>query len=150
MHGHYLTSKRQEIGSHLNRVPKTWRLGLANSIAWHAYLDQLFDTINSILTHPHDTILNSASMWDVEWLGSHVRILQKTAELWPFNLLEGLITGNNPFCDISLECFEVKPLFLAMGLAMKMRDQVIHTAFCCDYFANIDSKLSDTVSTCAR
>jgi hypothetical protein len=37
-------------------------------------------------------------MWEVERLGTHVYILQKVAELRPFNLLERLITSDNPFC----------------------------------------------------
>ena len=53
-------------------------------------------------------------MWDVEWLGAHVRILQKAAELRPFNLLEWLITGNNPFRYISLESLSVECLFLVI------------------------------------
>ena len=53
-------------------------------------------------------------MWDVKWLGAHVRIFQKAAELRPFNLLKWLITGNNPFRYISLESLGVKCLFLVI------------------------------------
>ena len=53
-------------------------------------------------------------MWDVKWLGSHVHILQKVVELWPFNLLKWLITDNNPFCYISLESLSVEYLFLVI------------------------------------
>ena len=73
-----------------------------------SYLDHLFDTLNSILTHPHNTILQSGSMWDVKWLGSHVRVLQKMAELRSFNLLKRLITSNNPFCYIFLKGLQIK------------------------------------------
>jgi hypothetical protein len=37
-------------------------------------------------------------MQDVERLGTHMRILQKAAELRSFNLLKRLITGDHPFC----------------------------------------------------
>jgi hypothetical protein len=47
----------QEIGSRLNRVPKTCRLGIAAIVGLHPYLDHLFDTLDSILAHCHDTIL---------------------------------------------------------------------------------------------
>ena len=53
-------------------------------------------------------------MWDVEWLGAHVRILQKAAELGPFNLIKWLITGNNSFCYISLGSLGVECLFLVI------------------------------------
>ena len=53
-------------------------------------------------------------MWDVEWLGAHVRIFQKAAELRPFNLLEWRITGNNPFRYVSLESLSVECLFLVI------------------------------------
>jgi hypothetical protein len=51
-------------------------------------------------------------MWDVEWRGTHVCILQKATELRPFDLLKWLITGDNPFCYISLERLYVERLFL--------------------------------------
>jgi len=72
------------------------------------YLDYLFDTLNSILTHPHDMILQSSLMWDVEWLGSHVCVLQKMAELRSFNLLKRLITSDDPFCYIFLKGLQIK------------------------------------------
>jgi len=75
---------------------------------WCSYLDHLFDTLNSILTHPHDMILQSGSVWDVEWLGSHVHVLQKMVELRSFNLLKRLITNNNPFCYIFLKGLQIK------------------------------------------
>jgi hypothetical protein len=53
-------------------------------------------------------------MWNVEWLGAHMRIFQKAAELRPFNLLKWLITGNNPFRYISLESLGVECLFLVI------------------------------------
>jgi hypothetical protein len=53
-------------------------------------------------------------MWDVEWLGADVCVLQKASELRPVNLLKGLITGDNPFCKISLKRFRVKCLFLVI------------------------------------
>lgn len=53
-------------------------------------------------------------MWDVEWLGAHVRIFQKAVELRPFNFLKWLITGNNPFRYISLESLSVECLFLVI------------------------------------
>jgi hypothetical protein len=42
-----------------------------------------------------------------------MRVFQKAAKLGPFNLLEGLITGDDPFSYILLERLEVKCLFLA-------------------------------------
>jgi hypothetical protein len=53
-------------------------------------------------------------MRDVKRLGAHVCIFQKAAELRPFNLLEWLITGNNPFCYISLESLGIECLFLVI------------------------------------
>ena len=53
-------------------------------------------------------------MWDVNWLGAHVRIFQKAVELRPFNLLKWLITGNNPFRYVSLESLIVECLFLVI------------------------------------
>jgi hypothetical protein len=64
-------------------------------------------------------------MGDIEWLGAHMRVFQKAAELRPFNLLEGLITGDDPFCYILLECLEVKCLFLA-ALLNKKSDKTKH------------------------
>jgi hypothetical protein len=53
-------------------------------------------------------------MWNVKWLGAPVHILKKAAELGPFNLLKGLITGNDPLCYVSLEGVWVKCLFLVI------------------------------------
>jgi hypothetical protein len=53
-------------------------------------------------------------MRDVERLGAHVYVVQKAAEFGPFNLLEWLVTGNNPFYYISLESLMVKCLFLVI------------------------------------
>jgi hypothetical protein len=47
-------------------------------------------------------------MGDIKWLGAHMRVFQKAAELRPFNLLEGLITGDDPFSYILLERLKVK------------------------------------------
>ena len=92
---------------------------------WCLYLDHLFDTLNSILTHPHDTILQSSSMWDVKWLGSHVHVLQKMAELRSFNLLKRLITSDDPFCYIFLKGLQIKWLVLATSPVKKSDGQSV-------------------------
>jgi hypothetical protein len=56
-------------------------------------------------------------MWNLEWLGVHVCILQEAAELGPFNLLKGLVTGNDPLRYVSLEGLYVKGLFLVLWSA---------------------------------
>jgi len=53
-------------------------------------------------------------MRDIEWLGAHVRILKKAAELRPFHLFKWLIASDNPFCHVSLESLSVKFLFLVI------------------------------------
>jgi len=49
----------------------------------HSYLDQLLYTHNGSLPHLYNTILQSCSMWDVEWLKTHMCILQKASKLGP-------------------------------------------------------------------
>jgi hypothetical protein len=62
-----------------------------------AYLNQILYIHNGALAHLHNTVLYGRTMWDVEGLGACVCVLEKAAELWPFNLLKWLIAGNDPF-----------------------------------------------------
>jgi hypothetical protein len=62
-------------------------------------------------------------MRDVEWLGAHMRILKKAAELRPFDLLKWLIAGDDPLRYISLERLNVECLFLGKGNMVSLRYQ---------------------------
>ena len=89
----------------------------------NTYLNHFLYPINHVCTHFLDVILDGIVVGNVQGRAK-VGVLKKTVEFRFVNLIKGLVTGNNPLCNIML-----KSLLIPLSILASKLDQISHQKY---------------------